>query len=33
LTEPDNDAANRLYESLGGVRSDVVMWDFEYTDD
>ncbi|MFL5929334.1 MAG: GNAT family N-acetyltransferase, partial [Gaiellaceae bacterium] len=28
LTEPDNVAANALYESVGGVRSDVVMWDF-----
>lgn len=33
LTEPDNDAANALYAAAGGVRSDVVMWDFEYTDD
>jgi ribosomal protein S18 acetylase RimI-like enzyme len=32
LTEPDNSAANALYESAGGVRSDVVMWDFEYTE-
>jgi ribosomal protein S18 acetylase RimI-like enzyme len=30
LTEPDNDPANRLYESLGGTREDVVMWDFGY---
>jgi GNAT superfamily N-acetyltransferase len=30
LTEPDNGAANGLYGGLGGVRSDVVMWDFEY---
>jgi aminoglycoside 3-N-acetyltransferase I len=28
LTEPDNDAANALYAELGGVRSEVVMWDF-----
>jgi ribosomal protein S18 acetylase RimI-like enzyme len=32
LTEPDNGAANRLYESAGGRRSDVVEWDFDYTD-
>ena len=31
LTEPDNYAANRLYESAGGTRSDVVEWDFDYT--
>jgi aminoglycoside 3-N-acetyltransferase I len=31
LTEPDNDAANALYESLGGQRSDAVMWDYRYT--
>ena len=31
LTEPDNAAANTLYESLGGERSDVVMWDYRYT--
>jgi ribosomal protein S18 acetylase RimI-like enzyme len=30
LTEPDNVAANRLYESVGGVSSQVVMWDFGY---
>jgi ribosomal protein S18 acetylase RimI-like enzyme len=30
LTEPDNDAANALYASVGGTRSDVVEWDFEY---
>ena len=29
--EPDNLAANRLYESAGGTRSDVVEWDFDYT--
>jgi ribosomal protein S18 acetylase RimI-like enzyme len=28
LTEADNEAANALYASLGGVRSDTVMWDF-----
>jgi ribosomal protein S18 acetylase RimI-like enzyme len=28
LTEPDNDAANALYASLGGARADSVMWDF-----
>ena len=28
LTEPDNDAANRTYASLGGERVDSVMWDF-----
>jgi L-2,4-diaminobutyric acid acetyltransferase len=31
LTERDNLAANRLYESAGGTRSDVVEWDFDYT--
>jgi ribosomal protein S18 acetylase RimI-like enzyme len=31
LTEPDNVAANTLYESLGGERSDAVMWDYRYT--
>jgi ribosomal protein S18 acetylase RimI-like enzyme len=31
LTEPDNLAANRLYESAGGTRRDVVEWDFDYT--
>jgi aminoglycoside 3-N-acetyltransferase I len=30
LTEPDNAAANTLYESLGGERSDAVMWDYRY---
>ncbi|HZQ82476.1 MAG TPA: GNAT family N-acetyltransferase [Gaiellaceae bacterium] len=29
LTEPDNDAANALYASLGGTRVETVMWDFE----
>jgi aminoglycoside 3-N-acetyltransferase I len=33
LTEPDNEAANGLYESIGGTRSEVVMWDFEFGDD
>ncbi len=28
LTEPDNAAANELYASLGGVRQEMVMWDF-----
>jgi aminoglycoside 3-N-acetyltransferase I len=28
LTELDNAPANALYESLGGVRSDAVMWDY-----
>ena len=28
LTDPDNDAANALYESVGGARVDSVMWDF-----
>ncbi|HEX3808000.1 MAG TPA: GNAT family N-acetyltransferase [Gaiellaceae bacterium] len=28
LTEPENDAANALYESLGGTRIETVMWDF-----
>ena len=32
LTEPDNEAANTLYESLGGERSDTVMWDYRYAD-
>ncbi len=32
LTDPDNDAANALYRSLGGERVDSVMWDFRYTD-
>jgi aminoglycoside 3-N-acetyltransferase I len=32
LTEPDNAAANTLYESRGGTRSDVVMWDYRYAD-
>jgi len=29
LTEPDNDAANALYASLGGSRVESVMWDYE----
>jgi aminoglycoside 3-N-acetyltransferase I len=32
LTEPDNDAANALYRSLGGERVESVMWDFPYAD-
>jgi aminoglycoside 3-N-acetyltransferase I len=32
LTEPDNGPANTFYESLGGTSSDVVMWDYRYTD-
>jgi aminoglycoside 3-N-acetyltransferase I len=32
LTEPGNGAANTLYESLGGQRSDAVMWDYRYAD-
>jgi ribosomal protein S18 acetylase RimI-like enzyme len=31
LTEPDNDAANALYRSVGGRREDVVQWDIPYT--
>jgi ribosomal protein S18 acetylase RimI-like enzyme len=31
LTEPDNEAANALYRSVGGTPSDVVQWDFDYT--
>jgi ribosomal protein S18 acetylase RimI-like enzyme len=30
LTEPENEAANAVYRSLGGRPSDVVQWDFEY---
>jgi GNAT superfamily N-acetyltransferase len=33
LTEPDNDAANGLYGKAGGIRSEVVMWDFAYAGD
>ena len=32
LTEPDNVAANTLYKSFGGERSDTVMWDYRYAD-
>jgi len=32
LTEPDNEAANALYRSLGGAPAEVVQWDFEYAD-
>ena len=32
LTEPDNTAANALYESVGGTSSEVVMWDYRYAD-
>ena len=32
LTDPDNEAANALYASLGGERLDVVQWDFEYAE-
>lgn len=28
LTEPDNDAANALYSSLGGTRSEAAMWEW-----
>lgn len=31
LTEPDNEAANALYRSLGGAAAAVVQWDFDYT--
>jgi ribosomal protein S18 acetylase RimI-like enzyme len=31
LTDEDNAAAMRLYESVGGQRNDVVEWDFDYT--
>jgi ribosomal protein S18 acetylase RimI-like enzyme len=30
LTDADNAAAMGLYESVGGVRNDVVEWDFSY---
>jgi ribosomal protein S18 acetylase RimI-like enzyme len=33
LTEPDNDPANSLYESLGGTPTRAVMWDYRYADD
>ena len=32
LTDHENAAAMRLYESVGGTRNDVVEWDFDYTD-
>jgi ribosomal protein S18 acetylase RimI-like enzyme len=32
LTEPDNEVANALYASLGGARSEAVMWDYRYAD-
>ena len=32
LTDADNAAAMRLYESAGGRRNDVVEWDFDYTE-
>ena len=28
LTEPDNEAANAVYRSLGGRRSEAVMWEW-----
>ena len=28
LTEPENEAANALYASLGGTRVETVMWDY-----
>jgi ribosomal protein S18 acetylase RimI-like enzyme len=31
LTEPDNEAANALYRSLGGTAVETVQWDFDYT--
>ena len=33
LTEPDNDPANALYRSVGGVSHPDVLWDFSYADD
>jgi len=30
LTEPDNEAANAFYRSLGGAATTIVQWDFEY---
>jgi ribosomal protein S18 acetylase RimI-like enzyme len=30
LTDVDNDAANALYAAAGGVRRDVVEWDFTW---
>jgi len=32
LTEPDNVAANATYATLGGERSEAVMWDFPSAD-
>jgi ribosomal protein S18 acetylase RimI-like enzyme len=32
LTDADNPAAMRLYESVGGKAQEVVEWDFDYTD-
>lgn len=32
-TEPDNDAANALYRSVGGTSQPDVLWVFEYADD
>ena len=32
LTDADNVAAMRLYESVGGIAQEVVEWDFDYTD-
>ncbi len=28
LTEPDNEAANAVYEKVGGTRVDTVMWEY-----
>jgi aminoglycoside 3-N-acetyltransferase I len=33
LTDADNGAAMRLYESVGGNAQEVVEWDFDYTGD
>lgn len=30
LTDPDNEAANALYRSVGGTPAEVVQWDFAY---
>jgi FR47-like protein len=32
LAERDNGPANALYESLGGERSEAVMWDYRYVE-
>jgi aminoglycoside 3-N-acetyltransferase I len=32
LAEPDNAAANTLYESFGGERSEAVRWDYRYAE-